>query len=191
MKEIKDEFIGYVVECLKDEDADVPFLIAPLVQAIDNNEFDEFFVSLLNYNGYHLAYDNESEKLLVILQRCNDDVENSVEYPNYSYEIQFGYEEKFWGYCDCKVGDQDYREDKHCCGHACDWATPTVSVKKVINVLDHDYKGDEHDYWDFEDGYYKLDQVAKAVKDQNERENRITYLQDTIAQMQAELAKMA
>lgn len=184
MKEIENKFIEEVVECLKDEDVNIPYLILPLVQSIGNEKFDNFFEDLENHKNYSLCYEKDSTER---------DTSGSmfIYLPNYFYEIEFGFDVRDWGNCECEEGDIDYRADKYCCGHGCDWDAPTISLYKTEILLNHDFDGDEHDFWDFEDGYYKLDKETNEEKTHKCKSERITYLKTNIERMQAELADLA
>lgn len=102
----------------------------------------------------------------------------------------FSYDERNWGYCQCSPGDPDYREDKHCCGHGCDWEAPSVEVRKSFLVSNHSWSGDEHDYWDFEDKFYADDKEENKKKLLAEREYKIKNLKETIENAQKELKKL-
>ena len=111
-------------------------------------------------------------------------------YESYSYKIEFGKDDRSWGYCTCTNEDQDYREDKDCCGHGCDWTAPTISIKKIISLGNNGWTGDEHDYWDFEDNFYKSnDELAKG-KEEQEKLDRIEYIETTIDELKNELLKL-
>lgn len=184
MKEIKEKFIKEVVECLKEEALDVPYLVVPLVQAIDKKELDEFFEDLGKHENYSYYYENDSTGGFT-----NGCV--TINLPECSYKIEFGLDERYFGYCECSPDDEGYHSVKQCCGHGCDWDAPTITLHKIKTLFKHSFNGDEHAFWDFEDGYYKLDKEASEEKARKEKENRVTYLRSNIERMQLELAELA
>lgn len=119
----------------------------------------------------------------------NEDWE-CVEESEFRYEIVFGYDERHWGYCKCSPGDKDYRKDKHCCGHGCDWDAPWIMVRKSFLISEHSWSGDEHDFWDFEDKFYESDNEENERKMKEEREYKIKNLKETIENAQKELEEL-
>lgn len=113
-----------------------------------------------------------------------------MEVLDFEYEIVFDYDERNWGYCECNPSDLDYREDKHCCGHGCDWDAPSIKVRKSFLISEHSWSGDEHDYWDFEDKFYADDKEENEKKLLAEREYKIKSLKETIENAQKELKKL-
>ena len=91
------------------------------------------------------------------------------------------------GYCECQPGDDDYNEDRQCCGHSCDWDAPAVTVYKCYDVDDGVWNGDEHDYWDFEDAFYKDDLELKAHIEEEAKRQRIKELEKQITSYQNDL----
>jgi hypothetical protein len=198
MLDVKNRFLNEVVNCLKEENEQrerhlkIPFLIAPLANAVDKKEFKCFLNDLVNYEDYVIYYEKDTTggytngSILIYLRKCAD-----IESPNFNYKIEFGLEERNWGYCECSEDDKDYRADKGCCGHGCDWTAPTIVLYKVETIFDYQYMGYEHDYWDFEDKFYLLETEVRAKKELREKEDRITYLKETINKMKMELAELA
>lgn len=198
-------FIERLVKVLKyehtyiepnDEKFDIPFLVSALWQDLKSNyeRYDEFCSVLRDCDNYIIAIENCKDyicKANVIIY--NDDTYGGgwgcVE-SDFKYEITFNYDECNWGYCECSPGDPDYREDKHCCGHGCDWDAPSIEVRKSFLVSNHSWSGDEHDYWDFEDKFYESDNEEKQKKLLAEREDKIKNLKETIENAQKELKEL-
>lgn len=86
--------------------------------------------------------------------------------------------------------DKDYNKDHQCCGHGCDWDAPTVTVYKCYDVDRGARDGDEHDYWDFEDTFYKDNLELKARMEEEEKRRRIKLLEEQIASYQDDLKKL-
>lgn len=150
-----------------------------------------------NYEIYqNISCDPTTWKVRVFktIDEYSDDVDNFDDCCNppikYEYEINFSYVERYWGYCECEPGDEDYREDHQCCGRICDWDAPVVSISRCYKYDSGEWEGDEHDYWDFEDSFYKDSVEEKARKEEEERKLRIKQLEEQIADCKHELDKI-
>jgi hypothetical protein len=107
---------------------------------------------------------------------------------DYQYEINFNYDPRDWGYCQCTSDMEDYREDKCCCGHGCDWWAPAFEMRKSFSVGSHNWNGDEHNYWEFEDEFYKENREL-AEKEANESKER--EIKELKARIEADTKKLA
>lgn len=198
-------FIEQLVEVLKYENTygelngkklDVPFLISVLWQDLmDNYEcYDEFCSDLRDCDNYDIVIGDDNYCICKVNVFLYNETENNnlqcVEESNFRYEITFSYDERNWGDCECSPDDPDYREDKHCCGHGCDWEAPSIKVRKSFLVSNHSWSGDEHDYWEFEDKFYADDKEENEKKLLAEREYKIKNLKETIENAQKELKKL-
>ena len=162
---------------------------------MDNYEcYDEFCSDLRDCDNYDIVIGDYNYYICKVNVFLYNETENDnwkcVEESDFRYEIIFNYDERNWGYCECKPSDQDYREDKHCCGHGCDWEAPSVEVRKSFLVSNHSWHGDEHDYWEFEDKFYESDKEENEKKLLAEREYKIKNLKETIENAQKELKKL-
>ena len=200
------KFIEQLIDVLKYENTyrepngkklDIPFLVSVLWQDLTNNYecYNEFCSDLRDCDNYDIVIGEDNYcicKVNVFLYNKseNNNLECCVEESDFKYEITFSYDERNWGYCECSPGDPDYREDKHCCGHVCDWEAPSVEVRKSFFVSNHSWSGDEHDYWDFEDKFYANDKEENEKKLLAEREYKIKNLKETIENAQKELKKL-
>ena len=199
------KFIEQLVDALKYENThrepngeklDVPFLISALWQdLIDNYEcYDEFCSDLRDCDSYEIVIGEDNYYICKVNVFLYNDTENDnwkcVEESDFRYEITFSYDERNWGYCECSPDDPDYREDKHCCGHGCDWNASSIEVRKSFLVSNHSGSGDEHDYWDFEDKFYADDKEENEKKLLAERECKIRNLKETIENAQKKLKEL-
>ena len=196
-------FIEQLIDVLKYENTyrepngkklDIPFLVSVLWQDLTNNYecYNEFCSDLRDCDNYDIVIGEDNYcicKVNVFLYNEDDDLK-CVGESDFRYEITFSYDERNWEYCQCSPGDPDYREDKHCCGHGCDWEAPSVEVRKSFLVSNHSWSGDEHDYWDFEDKFYANDKEENDKKLLAEREYKIRNLKETIENAQKELKKL-
>ena len=180
----------------------VPFYIAALWNQFKfhGEKYTEFFDDVKDESFYQIVPSECGDIYSVTLWDKNDpshrqDVwldEQMIlpKFKNYYYEIHFSYEERYWGYCECQPGDKDYNEDHQCCGHVCDWDAPVVAVYKCYDVDNGVWNGDEHDYWDFEDVFYKDDLELKARIEEEAKRQRIKDLEKQIASYQNDLDKL-
>lgn len=201
-----EEFLNTLVEELKRNDdivstQEIPFLLSVLTQGFENNKekYIDFLRDIVEYSDYQInitpskndwsgIYDIE-----VQLIKYFDDEESgfqNYDTPNYHYLFTFEYDERNWGYCECSPEDDDYREDKHCCGHGCDWSAPAFDLFKVEHIVRESWHGDEHDYWDFEDEYYNQDKESNLKKKESERLAEIERLEATIKAANKRLAEI-
>lgn len=198
-------FIEQLIDVLKYENTyrepngkklDIPFLVSVLWQDLTNNYecYNEFCSDLRDSDNYDIVIGEDNYCICKVNVFLYNDTENDnwkcVEEADFRYEITFSYDERNWGDCVCSPCDSDYREDKHCCGHGCDWDAPSIEVRKSFLVSNHSWNGDEHDYWDFEDKFYANDKEENEKKLLAEREYKIKNLKETIENAQKELKEL-
>lgn len=175
----------------------IPFLISVLCQAFNSyeNTYSEFILDIENSSDYDIVIEETSNdyngicKIIIYFYLGKDENDFDKE-ANFKYDLEFAYDEKYYGYCECRPNDRDYREDKGCCGHDCDWNAPEFEMRKSIFVANQSWIGDEHDYWNFEDEFYLDDKEENERKAREERGNKIKYLKKTIENAQKELKEL-
>lgn len=121
-------------------------MVAPLIQMFDDNKL-ESMESDIGRNKYYIdyvPYNNRSEDGHACITFFGDD------HPDYSYEIIFTYGPRFEGYCQCTPEDDGFRPDKGCCGISCDWYAPVIYIRKVEDIINYEWNGDQSSYWDME-----------------------------------------
>lgn len=173
-------------------EAPVPFYIAALWNQFKfhGEKYKEFFDDVKD-ETYQIVPNEYGDIYSVILwEKIDTGWYSDLDRKNYHYEIHFSYEERYWGYCECQPGDDDYNEGHQCCGHGCDWDAPAVRVYKCYDVDNGVWNGDEHDYWDFEDAFYKDDLELKARIEEEAKRQRIKELEKQIASYQNDLDKL-
>ena len=198
-------FMEQLIESLKNENTyrelngkklDIPFLVSALWQDLTDNyeRYNEFCSDLKNCDNYDIVIGEDNDCICKVNVFLYNETENDnwkyAEEADFRYEITFSYDERNWGYCECSPGDPDYREDKHCCGHGCDWDAPSIEVRKSFLVSNHSWSENEHDYWDFEDKFYADDKEENEKKLLAEREYKIKNLKEIIENAQKELKKL-
>lgn len=189
---IKQQFIDRVIDELKREVSNkqynIPFIIAPLEQSLD--ECTELLEDLQNHNYYIDTENIDDEdywtyaKLRIGFYDIEDDEEA---YLNFTYKMDFIRDERYWGYCMCSEDDEDYDARHRCCGHGCDWSAPSFSIIKENHIGNYKWNGDEHDYWDFED---KFNNVTLEEKEDLQKKAEIKSLEKQIKDLTEKLHKL-
>lgn len=171
----------------------VPFVVSSLWEAFkaESNTYSDFIKCLNKAYDYQITIvepDNDYYGICkaIVGFHVSDKVYEGLE--EYQYEIEFYYDPRDWGYCQCKPTDKDYREDKDCCGHGCDWWASAFEIRKSYIIGRHSWDGDEHDYWDFEDDFYKDD---KELAEQEEERRKELEIKELKARIEADTKKLA
>lgn len=195
MKKLKNEtlqnFIEELVEELKMKNGelewdglerlklDIPFIISTLYQDFNNNTYvyKKFIEDLDFYTDYNIDIietNNDYNGIVdVYITLVKTGCENIYTKSDYDYKISFNFENRFFGYCECTPDMPDYREDKKCCGHGCDATFCEFNLYKIMKVAHGSWEGDEHDYWDFEDDFYKTDEELLLKKQEEDKKHEI------------------
>lgn len=170
---------------------DIPFFISILWQRIKKypEKYQGFLRDIAYEQNYEIIQKTIADPTYWIVRIFKEDWLHSEDYDviRYGYEIHFSYDERWNGYCECLPDDDDYREDHKCCGHGCDWVAPSVTIFKCYNYDQGTWNGDEHDYWGFEDSFYKDDLEQKARKEQEDKKLRILELEEQIKNCKKEI----
>lgn len=173
----------------------IPFLISSLWEAFraEPNTYSDFIECLNKAYDYQILItepDNDYYGICkaIISFYVSDNMCDGVE--DYQYEINFNYDPRDWGYCECTSDMKDYREDKDCCGHGCDWWAPAFEIRKSYIMGRHSWDGDEHDYWDFEDEFYASDKELADKKAEEDKVRTIKSLKETIEEATKKLAEL-
>ena len=214
MNNVKEDLINKIIDELKrvNEDKEyrgerrllnIPFMIAPLSQSLE--QFDSLIKDLEEHTYYGVTYiEPEQENyysngtIKITLEKNDNELNEDEKYmkeheeysyfpTDYTYKINFEIDERDWKFCQCSEGDEDYDERYNCCGHGCDWSAPACSIEKVIEIGSKAWEGDEHDYWDFEDKFYNVDEKEKQEK---QKQTKINRLKNQIESLQKELDKL-
>lgn len=185
--------IDAIIECFKEENEtrqsynqqeliDIPFYLSVLEQGLSDDKYKELHHDLEKLKWRLVFVDEENYYIENKIQVVFEDVNIP-----YSYIINFEYDNRHWGYCQCSKDDDDYDERYDCCGHGCDWSAPKFTIIKEIYLGSSSFEGDEHDYWDFEDKYYNIDD-----KDKKEQAKlaKIKALEEEKSRIEKELAEL-
>lgn len=181
------------------KELDIPFLVSTLLQSMTKNEekYKEFLSDLEKYSDYQITIHKSNndwngivDAFVDLIKYTNDEDMRDYDIPGFNYELQFFYDERYWGYCQCTPDMEDYREDKQCCGHGCDATFCSFSLHKILNLGTDSWHGDEHDYWDFEDEFYASDKELADKKAEEDRLRKIKNLKETIEEATKKLAEL-
>lgn len=179
----------YVHNDLISNQLDIPFIISSLYQSFKNNpsDYTEFISDLENYPDYGFSVENSRndyngivDAYVYLSKYMSEEDLGDIQSPNYDYLLSFTYDERDYGYCMCTSDMEDYREDKHCCGHGCDATFCEFLLQKISYIKRDSWRGDEHDYWDFEDEFYLNNEELAAKKERKDREVEIRELRKRI-----------
>lgn len=207
------KFLDNFIEELKRENSDrryreikefnIPFIVSSLYQSFKNNtdKYTDFIADLEKYSEYNIIIEDTANEyngivdVLVNLVRCEEhedpaDFYDNYEVADYDYKFCFSYDERDWGYCECTPDMEDYREDKHCCGHGCDASFCEFHLHKILHIAKDSWHGDEHDYWDFEDDFYVSDKELADKKAAEDKERMINELKSRIEADSKKLAEL-
>ncbi len=173
----------------------IPFIVSSLWEAFraEPNTYSDFIKCLNKAYDYQINIvepDNDYYGICkaIVGFHVSDKVYEGLE--EYQYEIEFYYDPRDCGYCQCKPTDKDYREDKDCCGHGCDWWAPAFEMRKSFNASNHKWNGEEHDYWDFEDEFYASDKELEEKKAKEDKARMIKELKNRIEVDSKKLAEL-
>lgn len=173
----------------------IPFLISSLWEAFktERNTYSDFIKCLKKSYDYQINIvepDNDYYGICkaIIGFHVSEEVYEGLE--EYQYEIHFLYDQRDWGYCQCTPDMKDFREDKNCCGHGCDWWAPSFEIRKSYIMGNHVWSGDEHDYWEFEDEFYASDKELADKKAEEDKARMIEELRNRIESDQKKLAEL-
>lgn len=185
--------IEAIIKCFEEENRDrtyyegakqidIPFYISVLEQSLNDDKYKELHEDLeksdwnlvfLDGDGYYVTH-----KIQIIFEDATIP---------YLYTIGFEYDDRRFKYCECSKGDPDYDERYDCCGHGCDWDAPKFSINKEIYLGSSSFDGDEHDYWDFKDKFYNIDDKNKK---EQKKLARIKVLEEEKIRIEKELAEL-
>lgn len=186
----------------KNDQLDIPFIISSLYQSFERdssvNIYKEFIADLERYSDYVIAIENTNNdydgiiyvSISLIKYIDNDRYYRTYDDPDYDYRLCFSYDERLYGYCVCVPGMKDYREDKDCCGHGCDATFCRFQLQKILNITKDSWYGDEHDYWNFEDEFYKQRKELANKKKEEDRIKEIKRLKKQIKKDTKRLMKL-
>jgi len=175
----------------------IPFIISAIDQQLDKcTEFlDDISKNKYSINGYHEdesgGYTNG--KIRILIEKPDNEKESDLfvhTYCDYCYYIEFLYDERHWGYCECTPEDKGYNQKHHCCGINCDWDSSAFKIEKVVNLGYYSWKGQEKDYWEYKEKFEANEQNKNKEVEKFKSEEKKQNLINRINELQEELDKL-
>jgi len=164
---------------------DVPYVISVIDQQIEN--YKEFMDDITNYTYYINNYERDNTegytngKIKILIENT----ENDTCY--YYYFIEFLYDQRHWGYCQCTPEDKDYNSKYDCCGNGCDFVAPAFRLIKKLDFGYSVWEGREKDYWTYKEQFEANEQNKNTDVEKFRNEQKKQELENRIKKLQVEL----
>jgi hypothetical protein len=202
---IKGEFIKRLVDELNDENErgnhNRPLNICYMTSVVDQqlekcSEFiEDITIHRYEINGYE--YDNTegytNGKMRVLIEKPDEEKNSEMMYDayyDYCYYIEFGYDERHWGYCDCNPGHKGFNEKHGCCGNGCDWTAPQFYLTKSVSMGGGRWDGVESDYWSYEEKFNNDEKNKNTYVEEMKKKAEIKRLETSIKDAQDRLKEL-
>ncbi|MBX4152376.1 hypothetical protein [Paenibacillus lautus] len=203
--EIKDQFIRALIDELNNvnqserigEEAsplDVCYIVSVVDQQIEQHH--EFMETISKYRFHINGYEEDHSggytngEISILIEKPDEEKQSDYchdAYYDYEFIISFGFDERYWGYCQCEPGDHGYEVEHNCCGNGCDWTAPSFHITKAIRRGGGSWNGSEKDYWKykrkFNENELNKNREVEELKKKQEREHiekQIQSLQDKL-----------
>jgi len=176
---------------------DVCYIISVIDQQIENCKE---FIDDITTHTYHIeSYDQDysegytNGRIKILIEKPNNENEYAIGYYNYFYYMEFLYDERPLGYCDCEYEDEGYNEKYECCGYSCNFTAPSFRIEKITDLNYCTWNGSESDYWEYKEKFESNRQnnnkeVEKYKLEQKKQDliYRIKELQDELDELENE-----
>jgi len=202
---IKDKFIESLIQELNRENEyriaydknpiNVCYMVAALSQHLESCS-EEFIQDISQYSFYINGYEEDQTEgyslgsIDVLIEKPNEEKESEYmmhAYYDHHYKIDFLFDDRYWGYCECSPEDAGYVEEHQCIGMGCDWSAPAFRISKISHVGYGKWDGNEKDYWSFEKQFReneanKNEEVERYQKEQEKKrlETQIKEIQERL-----------
>jgi len=191
MSEAKDKFIDSLISKLNYENStrlmrnveliDVCYIVSIIDQEIEN--YDVFIKDITEHKYDIYAH---IEPSCYTNGDCSIDIENK----SYYYKIEFLYEDKFLGYCQCSPENPLYNKMHKCTGINCDWDAPKFNITKIEFLGSAVWNKVQREYWQYEENFkQKESNIVKEIEDY-EKQKKIDRLKRIIKNSQEELNEL-
>lgn len=157
----------------------------------------EFINTITKYNylinGYEEPTPNKynNGRIRVLIEKPEEEMDCSLDtYYNYCYYIEFTFDERSWGYCECTPKDIHYNAEHGCCGCGCDWTAPAVKIIKEEIIGCFEWSGYEKDYWEYEKKFKIIDSNNNEENERLEKEKIRICLEEQIAELQERIKQL-
>lgn len=204
---VKEKFIRDLINELNDENQrlerqnkqklDICYIVSVIEQRIE--ECKEFMntISKYNYciNGYEEDYTGgyTDGKIRILIEKPDKEKESDYlidAYYDYCYYIEFTYDERYWGYCQCTPEDEGYNAEHNCCGYSCDWVAPAFRITKEYNLGYYSWKGFKRDYWEYEKKFKIMNSENAEELERLEKEKIKKQLEEQIIMLQKRIESL-
>ncbi|MEC4565443.1 DUF5320 domain-containing protein [Paenibacillus sp. CMAA1739] len=192
---VKKVFIEKLAKVLNEEqdDLDKPLDICYMVSVVDQHldRYSEFIEEISNNNYLINGYDKDNTggytngRIRILIEKPEEETKC-----DYCYFIEFGFDERYWGYCQCKPDDEGYSVKHECCGNDCDWVAPSFHIEKCIYIGGDSWDGCENDYWKYEQKYYEEENNKNTYLDNYLKEQEKIRLQEQLKVIQSRLSEL-
>lgn len=119
----------------------------------------------LDYDfSYEIPRDDEERRYNpcnILIHIYDGEISNDI---GHYYKIEFGFQDRPWGYCDCSVNDEDYNHFKNCCGASCDWEAPEIRMYKIRQIGRAVFEGLNRDLWRLNDEWTQEEREKKSKR---------------------------
>jgi len=208
MNNVKEQFIKNLIYELNDINErqleynnktklDICWLVSCVDQQIE--KCTDFIETISKYTYCINGYDEDHSggytngKIRVLIEKPNEEKESEYmfdAYYNYCYYIEFKYDDRMHGYCECTPEDSGYDPIHGCCGCGCDWSAPAFSITKEYSLGDYSWEGHECDYWDYERNFSTKEFDNLEERREQEKEHMKQIIENEIKNLQQRLSQL-
>lgn len=184
---VKEKFIQELIKELNYENdrrinsdkkpLDVCYMVSVVEQQID--KYKEFMEDLQTKNWLINGYDEDTTggytngRIRILIEKTEEECED------YCYYIEFLYDERNWGYCQCTSEDDGYDKEHGCCGIDCDWTAPAFIITKEVSMGYNTWEGQQRDYWEYEKRFnLKQENKNKEVEEYKKQQKKARILEE-------------
>lgn len=184
---VKEKFIQELIKELNYENdrridsdkkpLDVCYMVSVVEQQID--KYKEFMEDLQTKNWLINGYDEDTTggytngRIRILIEKTEE------EYEDYCYYIEFLYDERNRGYCQCTSEDDGYDKEHGCCGIDCDWTAPAFIITKEVSMGYNTWEGQQRDYWEYEKRFnLKQENKNKEIEEYKKQQKKARILEE-------------
>lgn len=205
---MKDKFIRALINELNDVNErerayhnkpllDVCFIVSVIDQQIENcKEFmDELKLDRWHINGYDEDFSGgyTNGKIRILIEKPEEEKESDLmvdSFEDYCYYLEFTHDDRHWGYCQCLPDDNGFNEKYNCCGNGCDWSAPSFTIYKEIYLGGGTWKGNESDYWKYEEQFNRNSENKNEEVEQYKKQQEKERIEKQIKELQLKLEEL-
>ncbi|MNK43742.1 hypothetical protein D3C87_624590 [compost metagenome] len=202
---VKEQFIRKLIDELNnvnkhelfDEERaplDVCYMVSVIDQQIDDCQEFMDTITTYRYQINDFSHDNSggytNGKIQILIEKPEEEKSSEMMFDafyDYCYYIEFDCDDRMWGYCQCKPGDEGYVEEYSCSGNGCDWSAPAFRLTKSIDLGGGKWDGYESDYWNYKKKFEENElNISREVEELNKKKER-EYIEQQINELQGRL----